>query len=260
LSRIELLVANKRPVEQLQASIDVLLSAKLNGDSTERVQTMHPIELPPIMMEGSNNYMYWLHHRHLLKDHVHGISTLETLTNIQTDFGSHLLRLEVYRAPSASEGLMDSGLHAAIPERLLFKLLESYLETIHILHPILTEPRIMFENFRKHHGRLFNVTEVVLGEITTSVENATVLLMLALGEVCADNGLPPDSQNCKILPGMAYFSRAVAMLATMMGGHTLEHARAMILAALFLNQSAKPVESFVWISHACRITEVLLVK
>jgi hypothetical protein len=222
--------------------------------------------IPVFENEDDGFRQRWLsNHWYLKKDNARGISALEGYKDLQADFGPYLLRLEHNRAPIASQ-LPCS----AIPGNHLSKLLESYLGTIHILHPILAQPRIMFERFNRHLGRLANDSDVVLDDITISVENAIVLLMFALGEVCAYDGLLPDTQTSEsfdddprikaatILPGMAYFSRAVAMLAMMMGGYSLEHAQAMILAALFLNQIARPAESWSWITNACRIIEALI--
>jgi hypothetical protein len=251
----------------------------------ERTSPIHATTSVPTMNEHETKdhkfRQRWLsNHWYLKKDHVRGISDLEEYNDLQADFGPYLLRLEQNRAPIVSESLSDSQLPVserhclATSESHLSKLLESYMDTIHILHPILAQPRILFKIFNSHVGRLTKDKTIVLDNITTSVENAIVLLMLALGEVCAYGGLHPDtriyetfeddprydsrSNGVLTLPGVAYFSRAATMLAMMMGAYTIQHAQAMILAALFLNHFARPSESWAWISNACRIVDALL--
>lgn len=130
--------------------------------------------------------------------------------------------------------------------------------------------------------------------IERSLRNAIVLLVLALGKVCEyKNPLPaphPDKsmtdtsvwgptresprsannsfnsdysngsrpRNVDILPGMAYFSYATDILGNQQGGNTVGHAQAMLLAALYLGQFARVLESWSWINNACRICLVLI--
>jgi hypothetical protein len=131
------------------------------------------------------------------------------------------------------------------------------------------------------------------GAIERSLRNAIILLVLALGKVCSyKKNLPsPQSDKCPqpsgawgsfnhgsqtngsfnsdssddgrprnidIMPGMAYFSYATDILGNQQGGHTVAHAQAMILAALYISQFARVLESWSWINSACRITMVLL--
>lgn len=128
-----------------------------------------------------------------------------------------------------------------------------------------------------------------------SLSNAIVLLILALGKVCSykdvhplpnpesyrsarSNGTwgPLDSsshasgsfecemptnccpKNIGIMPGMAYYAFAMHILVKEQGGLTLAHAQAFILAALYLSQFARVLESWSWIDSACQIVVMLL--
>jgi hypothetical protein len=57
---------------------------------------------------------------------------------------------------------------------------------------------------------------------------------------------------------MAYYSYATDILGNHHGGLTIAHAQAFILAALYISQFARVLESWSWINSACRITIVLL--
>jgi hypothetical protein len=131
------------------------------------------------------------------------------------------------------------------------------------------------------------------GEIERSLRNAIVLLVLALGKVCAykqplpapqsdrspyinqswgyvrDSPNPHGSftsdtsedhrqRNIDILPGMAYYAYATDILGNQQGGNTTAHAQAFLLAALYLGQYARVLESWSWISNACRIALILI--
>jgi hypothetical protein len=245
--------------------------------STEELQTTRGYKIRPgdTIDSSEGDEVYQSEQRrplkmwYLDKDHVRGISALEESKDVQADFALYLLRLEQHRTPIHHQGASENPKSVQSTNRTLdpSKLLESYVGTIHILHPILAEPRVMFERFNSHYSSTADGIDVALGDIMVSAENAVVLLMFALGEVCAYDGSLAATQDSKtfeadptghILPGMVYFSRAAAMLGMMIGEYTLAHAQAMILAALFLNQCARPVESAAWTSNACRVIEVLI--
>jgi hypothetical protein len=131
------------------------------------------------------------------------------------------------------------------------------------------------------------------GAIERSLRNAVVLLILALGKVCSYKertplpspksdrdphatrgpcGSGPDflynsfdgdtsedrERNIDIMPGMAYYSYATDILGNQHGGHTIAHAQAFILAALYISQFARVTESWNWLQDACRITTILV--
>jgi hypothetical protein len=148
---------------------------------------------------------------------------------------------------------------------------------------------------RKRSTSAFGEPYSPRGPIEHSLRNAIVLLVLALGKVCSykekvplpspqsDKGPPangawgsfaPSSQyngsftseasddgrprNIDIMPGMAYYSYATDILGNHHGGHTVAHAQAFILAALYISQFARVLESWSWITSACRVTIVLI--
>jgi hypothetical protein len=146
---------------------------------------------------------------------------------------------------------------------------------------------------RKRSSSAFGEPYSPRGAIERSLRNAIVLLVLALGKACSCKGPLPSPQsdkgphtngawgsfshtsqpngsfnsdisddirprNIDIMPGMAYFSYATDILGNQQGGHTVAHAQAMILAALYISQFARVLESWSWINSACRITMVLL--
>lgn len=129
--------------------------------------------------------------------------------------------------------------------------------------------------------------------IDRSLRNAIVLLVLALGKVCdykrplpapapdrhatsnsdlgyresprsanhsftSDDATESRPRNIDSLPGMAYFSYATDILGNQQGGNTVGHAQAMLLAALYLGQFARVLESWSWINNACRVCLVLI--
>ncbi|KAJ4345059.1 hypothetical protein N0V95_005968 [Ascochyta clinopodiicola] len=204
---------------------------------------------------------------------------------------------------------------------VLWELYDSYIENIHQLHPFMNACKLrrMIKEFsmqyspdvnRKHTGSITADTlanhqlsqnlkrkrsgseygEPYSGKsaIERSLRNALVLLVLALGKVCAHHDQLPSPQsdkashtnggwdthaNCRshsetsedtrlrnvdILPGMGYFAYATDILGNQQGGNTVAHAQAMILAALYLSQFARVLESWSWINNACRVVLVLI--
>ncbi|KAH8707148.1 hypothetical protein GQ44DRAFT_777442 [Phaeosphaeriaceae sp. PMI808] len=137
--------------------------------------------------------------------------------------------------------------------------------------------RTQFEK-RKRSSSVFN-DESFRWPIERSLQNAIVLFVLALGNVCqfeaktlpnpAASWDPVQStsqssisdhrqRNIDVLPGMAYFAYAMDILGSHHGDHTIAHAHATILAALYLSQFARVLESWGWINRACQITLFLL--
>jgi hypothetical protein len=112
-----------------------------------------------------------------------------------------------------------------------------------------------------------------------SLHNCIVLLVLALGQVCsfkeplpypASNEVanptgsfssigPEDHgpRNIEHLPGLVCYSYASDILEKHRG-YTVGHAQANILAALFIGQYARVMESWNWIRNACQIAMVLI--
>ncbi|KAF2268499.1 hypothetical protein CC78DRAFT_372218 [Lojkania enalia] len=126
--------------------------------------------------------------------------------------------------------------------------------------------------------------------IERSLRNAIVLLVLALGKVCeyekplpapqrdkiqknnsygysqesplssfsSDDGHDTRPRNMDCMPGMGYFCYATDILGNQQGGNTIAHAQAMLLAALYLGQFARVLESWSWINNACRVCLILI--
>lgn len=204
---------------------------------------------------------------------------------------------------------------------VLWELYDSYIENIHKLHPFMNASKLrrMIKEFseqyspdintkhsgspaanalanhqlsqglkRKRSGTAYGEPYSAKGAIERSLRNALVLLVLALGKVCAHHEplASPQSdktshmnggwgvhangsfnsdtsddnrpRNVDILPGMGYFAYATDILGNQQGGNTVAHAQAMILAALYLSQFARVLESWSWINNACRVVLVLI--
>ncbi|KAJ4375239.1 hypothetical protein N0V83_002325 [Neocucurbitaria cava] len=229
------------------------------------------------------------------------------------------------REYQGSEGGLGPDGRPNFHAQTLQDLLKSYLENIHVLHPFMNPSKLhrMVKEFteqyspdvraanarspaasglqhqlhqgikRKRSSSAFGEPYSPKGAIERSLRNAIVLLVLAVGKVCAHKEKLPAPQsdkspyvngawgytresprpngsfnsdmsednrprNIDILPGMAYFSYATDILGNQQGGNTVAHAQAMILAALYLSQFARVLESWSWINNACRITMVLV--
>ncbi|KAF9733463.1 hypothetical protein PMIN06_009150 [Paraphaeosphaeria minitans] len=144
------------------------------------------------------------------------------------------------------------------------------------------------------YGDAYGVAdELARGSIERSLRNAILLLVLALGKVSLHTEKLPHPQgdrrptangtwgyrrdsprsatdsfnsdasdtrarNIDILPGMAYFSYATDILGNQNGGNTVAHAQACLLAALYLGQFGRVLESWSWTNNACRICLVLI--
>jgi hypothetical protein len=130
-------------------------------------------------------------------------------------------------------------------------------------------------------------------EIEHSIANAIILLVIALGRVCAHRGsLPgpmlatsipapnsptvhrgmkpeqPDiaiadpshagSQKTDVTPGLAYYTVAADILGKFCGEVSLSYIQANLLAGLYMGQLARNLPSYFFISNACRSCQVLI--
>jgi hypothetical protein len=160
-------------------------------------------------------------------------------------------------------------------------LLESYFSNIHNLHPFLNRCDVcgMFGHFKNQYsGVARGIKRKRTQSVGYSLHNAVVLLILALGKACSYNkkraldfpgislhpeGLFNDTANrtrrgtIKSIPGMAYYSLATKILGHHVAGNTIVHAQAFILAALYVSQFARVLESWNWIGTACRVITIL---
>ena len=64
-------------------------------------------------------------------------------------------------------------------------------------------------------------------------------------------------RNVDVIPGLAYFAKAVEILGGLQG-NDLPHVQANLLAALYTSQMACVLESWTWIQHACRACHFLI--
>jgi hypothetical protein len=153
----------------------------------------------------------------------------------------------------------------------------SYIKHMHTLHPFLNLERFwdMTKSFMQECRLDTEATDNASTRsrivIQRTISNAVVLLVLAIGEVCAQRGNPSASNKTGHssgyshdspsvgLPGMVYFDCACQILGNQHGGQTVEHAQAMILASLYLNQFARVMEGWNWINCACRVV-LLIIK
>jgi hypothetical protein len=140
---------------------------------------------------------------------------------------------------------------------LVGTLSSSYIQHMHTLHPFLNlgKFRAMTERFIQEFTNNASTRSPII--IQRSISNAIVLLVLAIGEVCAQRGNPHDSPSVDT-PGVAYFVCARKILGHQHGGHTVEHAQAMILASLYLNLFARVMEGWDYINNACRIIYLII--
>jgi hypothetical protein len=214
---------------------------------------------------------------HLVKEKLWGSLDASSPMNIFTSQDSN---------SQENPGGLDSDGRLKIDSATVDSLYKSYIKNIHNLHPFLnpselkhmmqsfadkydsTRSRIMHAGTKRERSRSNDLDSFSPGigatnkVIEKSLSDAIVLLVLALGKVASyTNKLPspePNRRNIDILPGMAYFGYATDILGNHIAGNTVAHAHANILAALYVAQYARVLESWSWINCACRICLVLI--
>jgi hypothetical protein len=174
---------------------------------------------------------------------------------------------------------------------VLWQLYDSYNTNMHTQQPFIDQSELekMFKEFSNQYSpdvmsdsAASSAADALInsgmkrrrsskGAIGRSLRNAIVLLVLAVGKVCAyTDQLPSPSsdkhtntdtddnrpRNVHILPGMGYFAYATEIFSSQHGGNTVAHAQAMILMALYLGQYVRVMESWSWINNACRVTMI----
>ncbi|KAF2625006.1 hypothetical protein BU25DRAFT_373295 [Macroventuria anomochaeta] len=195
------------------------------------------------------------------------------------DFRSHIL-WELYDSYIENIHKLHPFMDASKLRRMINEFSEQYSPDINTKHAgspaanALANHQLSQSLKRKRSGSAY--------AIERSLRNALVLLALALGKVCAHHDPLPSPQsdrmshtnggwgvhangsfnnrprNFDVLPGMGYFAYATDILGNQQGGNTVAHAQAMILAALYLSQFARVLESWSWINNACRVVLVLI--
>ncbi|KAK8154681.1 hypothetical protein IWX90DRAFT_392654 [Phyllosticta citrichinensis] len=68
------------------------------------------------------------------------------------------------------------------------------------------------------------------------------------------------TRNVDVTPGLAYYTVAVEIIGAVHGGNNISHGQAGVLAALYMGQLARVLESWSWIAYACRVLGVLIDK
>ncbi|EED11631.1 hypothetical protein TSTA_108190 [Talaromyces stipitatus ATCC 10500] len=128
------------------------------------------------------------------------------------------------------------------------------------LHPILDkfalEQKIMnFSNQYSNSNR----------RIDRSIDNAVILLVVALGAICeCKDRIPPlatvedAARNVHVIPGLAYYAHATDILGNMQGGTSLSNVQAALLAGLYMGQLVHPFQSHGWISQAATACQTLV--
>lgn len=71
-------------------------------------------------------------------------------------------------------------------------------------------------------------------------------------------GFASKVRNIDVIPGLAYHALATDVIGNQLGGNTLQHVHANILAGLYHGQLARIMESHGYISAACRALQVIL--
>ena len=125
--------------------------------------------------------------------------------------------------------------------------------------------------------------------VELSIDNAIILLVLALGSICECRNHPvpgpltdrpqdyrkeqiprqavpgreasADTQhlrNVDVIPGLAYYGYATRILGGFQGSNGLPHVQAALLAGLYACQLAHPFQSHGWIFQAARACQVLV--
>ena len=102
--------------------------------------------------------------------------------------------------------------------------------------------------------------------IELSIDNAVVLLVLALGSICECCDCPVSGpvpwsdhkeRNMDVIAGLAYY-RYAAQILGLQGGNGLPHVQAALLAGLYAGQLAHPFQSHRWIYQAAGACQVLV--
>ena len=204
------------------------------------------------------------------------------------DFRSHVL-WALYDSYVENIHKLHPFMNASKLRRMIKEFSEQYSPDINSKHAGSPTANVLGQGLkRKRSGFAYSEPWYAKGAIERSLRNALVLLVLALGKACAYQDPLPSPQsdkmshtnggwgvdadgsfnsdtfddnrphNVDLLPGMGYYAHASDILGGHQGGNTVAHAQAMLLAALYLSQFARVLESWGWINNACRVILVLI--
>ncbi|KAJ5737390.1 uncharacterized protein N7483_002515 [Penicillium malachiteum] len=198
---------------------------------------------------------------------------------------------------NASLGSHETGSgYLNLDEGTARRYFEIYLDRIHELHPFLDkqEVSIQLDDFIKSYCTRSLVEHLnvpqqkQLLQVGTTVENARILMLLALGAICETGPTLSDvdteeeldyrqqyipkicklpspshpthsnSNKYKAFPGLKLYGHATTILGYFQGGAELCHVQTCLLAALYSGQLAHPFQSHSWIHQAARECQILV--
>lgn len=67
-----------------------------------------------------------------------------------------------------------------------------------------------------------------------------------------------ELRNIDVIPGLAYFGKAMEIMGVLMGGNELENVQVCLLAGLYWGQLGRVLDSWKWISYACMGCQILV--
>lgn len=170
---------------------------------------------------------------------------------------------------------------------------QSYLDQVHNLHPFLWHDELVLTVngfIDKHclstsivsslpfimprdrgHGRPPGdpqATHVSVGpdsalfpiHVEQNINNAVTLLVLALGAIAKHGTLHANSDRAHetvAFPGLTLYEHATAILGLYLGGASIRHAQAAMLATLYADQIIRPLQTHSWMYQASRACKAL---
>ncbi|KAI0976382.1 hypothetical protein F4678DRAFT_223723 [Xylaria arbuscula] len=188
-------------------------------------------------------------------------------------FKEHILNMHPIIIPgdldSMVEAFLDSRPKAATTQPVTFL-------------PLQASRKRKFPSTTDHHNH--HATSEEPGLPQQSINEAVVLLVLALGKICVHSRAIPDAmsedrylpspieneeaiptakdapygESFNAIPGLEYFALATKIIGSQVGSCSLEHANAQILAGLYCGQLGRVLDSSFYISWASRTIQIIL--
>lgn len=160
----------------------------------------------------------------------------------------------VFLAPNASndepyfdDALVSMGSKQALaPSPFDTKTLEflsmSYQHHIGSIYPLIT--------FIEIDQLLEKLLAGTSQESSRSISAALALLLLAIGAITAHKGCIPQATRNEAIPGLEYVDIATKILGNQMGGSTIQHVQAHLLACFYFGQLALVSQALSYFSTA----------
>ncbi|KAI6535057.1 hypothetical protein MCOR05_006108 [Pyricularia oryzae] len=208
-----------------------------------------------------------------------GMDTTETASCLRLDH-DHVWKL----VGSYMENMQN--MHPIILPRDLDSLIQDFLPTVSVTnsarpppiagsaakHETVGEKRKREDKYDGSEPKLAHQRRPALSR---DIKTAVVLCILALGEICLHKERIPDivptrgemqgqgfsepmKRNIDVIPGLQYLANATDILGNQMGGTSVWHVYASILAGLYYGQLGRVMESYWHIYHACVKAQHLL--